>query len=110
VAADPGDAGRAALGLARLRGGQLGVRWAQAGLGLVGVLAEVGFEPVVRDGRVVLRNCPFHAVAVRQTALVCGLNHALLTGLVEGLGEGAVEPGPVARAGFCCVELTDQPR
>ena len=77
---------------------------------MVEVLAELGFEPVVQDGRVVLRNCPFHALAVRQTALVCGLNHAFVTGLVEGLGVGMVEPRLVPRPGFCCVELADHPR
>ncbi|MFF1696342.1 helix-turn-helix transcriptional regulator [Streptomyces sp. NPDC058257] len=50
-----------------------------------------------------MRNCPFHAVAERFPPLVCGMNLALLEGL---LGEG----GPVrarmdARPGECCVVL-----
>jgi predicted ArsR family transcriptional regulator len=110
VAADPADAGRAAARLARLRGREVGVRWGQADASLVELLTELGFEPVVQDGRMVLRNCPFHALAVRQTALVCGLNHAFVTGLVDGLGAGTVEPRLVPRPGFCCVELAEQPR
>ncbi|MFE5792094.1 helix-turn-helix transcriptional regulator [Streptomyces sp. NPDC056503] len=52
--------------------------------------------PVLR-----MRNCPFHAVAERFPPLVCGMNLALLEGLL-----GA--PGPVrarmdARPGECCV-------
>jgi predicted ArsR family transcriptional regulator len=110
VAADPAHAGRAAARLAHRRGRDLGVGWGQRDASVGELLAELGFEPVVQDGRVVLRNCPFHALAVRQTALVCGLNHAFVTGLVEGLGVGTVEPRLVARPGFCCVELTEQPR
>lgn len=57
-------------------------------------------------GRVVrMRNCPFHAVAERFPPLVCGMNLALLEGL---LGEG----GPVRarldpRPGECCVVVED---
>ncbi|MFJ4716022.1 helix-turn-helix transcriptional regulator [Streptomyces sp. NPDC088785] len=60
--------------------------------------AESAGSPVVR-----MRNCPFHAVAERFPPLVCGMNRALLEGLI---GEG----GPVrarmdARPGECCVVL-----
>ena len=85
-----------------------------AGLGGVGldeVLAGFGFEPERPDGAtVVLRNCPFHALAVRQTALVCGLNHAFLAGLVDGLGlAGGTDARLAPRAGACCVELVTRP-
>jgi predicted ArsR family transcriptional regulator len=96
--------------MAHRRGRDLGVRWGQRDASVSEVLAELGFEPVLTDGRVVLRNCPFHALAIRQTTLVCGLNHAFITGLAEGLGAGTVAPRLVARPGACCVELADQPR
>src|SRR5215207_7268490 len=61
---------------------------ARAALDLaVRVLTEHGYEPR-RDGeRVVLANCPFHALAEAQTQLVCHLNEALIGGLA-----GALEP------------------
>lgn len=71
--------------------------------GLVEVLAGQGYEPAPGDGRIALGNCPFHAVARDYPPLVCGMNLALIEGLVEELpGSGAVprmEPG----TGRCCV-------
>ncbi|MFD3324904.1 helix-turn-helix transcriptional regulator [Streptomyces sp. NPDC058701] len=48
-----------------------------------------------------MRNCPFHAVAERFPPLVCGMNLALLEGL---LGEdGPVRARMDPRPGECCV-------
>lgn len=57
--------------------------------------AEVA-APVVR-----MRNCPFHAVAERFPPLVCGMNLALLEGLLgaDGPVRARVDPRP----GECCV-------
>lgn len=72
--------------------------------GLVDHLREQGFEPY-DDGDVIrLRNCPFHHLARQHTELVCGMNLALLSGLVEGLSAGVrprLDPAP----GRCCVAL-----
>jgi predicted ArsR family transcriptional regulator len=72
----------------------------------VGLLRDVGFEPErERGGRVVLKNCPFDALARQSREVVCGMNLALVQGMVEGLGledaEVALEPAP----GRCCVVL-----
>ncbi|MEV7374872.1 helix-turn-helix domain-containing protein [Streptomyces sp. NPDC090301] len=48
-----------------------------------------------------LRNCPFHAVAERFPPLVCGMNLALLEGLLGT--DGAVRARMDARPGECCV-------
>jgi predicted ArsR family transcriptional regulator len=70
----------------------------------VAVLADNGYEPR-RDGdRIVMVNCPFHALAETHTSLVCRMNHALLGALAEGLEPGLaarLEPGPDR----CCVVL-----
>jgi predicted ArsR family transcriptional regulator len=89
---------------ARERGRSLG-RAAPAGEdGLVAALSEQGYEPQPREGSVVLRNCPFHALARGYPPLVCGMNLALLEGLVEGSGAAAVPR--IAPAGAdCCVVL-----
>ncbi|GAA4389485.1 helix-turn-helix domain-containing protein [Actinomadura verrucosospora] len=69
---------------------------------LAAVLADRGYEPVMDDDGAVLRmrNCPFHAVAEQFPPLVCGMNLALLEGLVEG-SRVRVRMDP--RPGWCCV-------
>jgi predicted ArsR family transcriptional regulator len=112
VAAEPGDAAGAAHRYAHQRGRDLGTRLRQGdpGVELVAVLEQLGFEPATDgDGRLLLRNCPFHALATRQTHLVCGLNHAFLTGLVAGLAATGMRPDLVPRPGACCVELVPGP-
>ncbi|MER6066188.1 transcriptional regulator [Streptomyces sp. NPDC001792] len=53
-------------------------------------------------GRVVrMRNCPFHAVAERFPPLVCGMNLALLEGLLGQDGPVGARMDP--RPGECCV-------
>jgi predicted ArsR family transcriptional regulator len=106
VAASPARAYEEALRLAQDRGRDLGTRLRLAGANVVGALADLGFEPDTGTGRVLLRNCPFHALAVRQTALVCGLNHRFVTGLLAGLDAPAVRADLTPRPGTCCVELS----
>lgn len=48
-----------------------------------------------------MRNCPFHAVAERFPPLVCGMNLALLAGLLGT--DGPVRARMEARPGECCV-------
>lgn len=50
-----------------------------------------------------MRNCPFHAVAERFPPLVCGMNLALLEGLLGA--DGAVRARMDARPGECCVVI-----
>ncbi|MFI0822068.1 helix-turn-helix transcriptional regulator [Streptomyces sp. NPDC021098] len=77
------------------------------------MLAARGYEPQLEDtegakeapgtaARVVrMRNCPFHAVAERFPPLVCGMNLALLEGLLGT--DGPVRARMDARPGQCCV-------
>ncbi|GAA2572482.1 MULTISPECIES: helix-turn-helix transcriptional regulator [Streptomyces] len=76
------------------------------------VLAVRGYEPHLEDveeatgaaARVVrMRNCPFHAVAERFPPLVCGMNLALLKGLLGA--DGPVRARMDARPGECCVVI-----
>jgi predicted ArsR family transcriptional regulator len=105
VAEDPTSARDAALDLARGRGAEAGAQLRGSGADLTAALAGLGFEPEVQPGRVLLRNCPFHALAARQTALVCALNHAFVAGLVEGLGATGTSAKLAPQAGACCVAL-----
>jgi predicted ArsR family transcriptional regulator len=73
----------------------------------LGMLRDRGFEPRLDpDGAVRLRNCPFRALAAEHPDLVCGMNLALVRGIVEGLGAAAggevlLDPAP----GLCCVAV-----
>lgn len=95
------------IGLAereRARRGRLG---AERALTLAGeVLEEYGFEPARESATCVrLLNCPFHPLAAKAPAMICGLNHAFLAGVVEGLNAPVIEAVLEPRAGECCVEL-----
>lgn len=72
---------------------------------LAEVLTGQGYEPVRREDRIELGNCPFHAVARDYPPLVCGMNLALLEGLVEGLGETGAVPRMDPAGGRCCVAI-----
>jgi predicted ArsR family transcriptional regulator len=70
------------------------------------LLRQHGYEPARAAGTVRLRNCPFHPLAGAAPELVCGLNHAFLAGVMEGLQAGASAEAVLApRKGACCVEL-----
>jgi predicted ArsR family transcriptional regulator len=77
------------------------------------LLEARGYEPY-RDGDVLrMRNCPFHALSERFPPLVCGMNLALLQGLLDGPESGAEGGAGVrvridARPGRCCT-VVEQP-
>ena len=71
------------------------------------VLSGRGFEPTrVGDG-LVLRNCPFDALAREHTSLVCGVNRDYVGGVLDGLGcahtSARLDPGPDR----CCVRVEE---
>jgi predicted ArsR family transcriptional regulator len=67
------------------------------------VLSARGYEPRA-DGAVLrLVNCPFHVLSERHPALICGMNLALLEGLVEDTDGVRVRMDP--RPGMCCVAV-----
>jgi predicted ArsR family transcriptional regulator len=107
IAAEPTDARAAAVDRAREVGRRLGADRPR-GKGLAAAssaLADLGFDPRP-DGpsAIVMDNCPFHSLAQHQPELICGLNVAFLTGLLEGLdvdAEAVLQPRP----GRCCVRL-----
>ncbi|MDQ4009011.1 MAG: transcriptional regulator, partial [Actinomycetota bacterium] len=76
---------------------------------VVRALERHGYEPRAEPAgsqRIVLANCPFHALAAEHRTLVCGMNLHLLDGVLDELGElvdlrACLEPAP----GRCCVVL-----
>ncbi|WP_409180899.1 helix-turn-helix transcriptional regulator [Amycolatopsis sp. VS8301801F10] len=65
------------------------------------VLAARGYEPRLDDDVLRLVNCPFHVLSQRHPGLVCGMNLALLEGLLEAAGGLRARMDP--RPGLCCV-------
>jgi predicted ArsR family transcriptional regulator len=68
-------------------------------------LGECGYEPRYDGSRVVMANCPFHRLARTHTALVCHMNLALVTGLVDAIAPRLLgvnlDPGEKR----CCVTV-----
>jgi predicted ArsR family transcriptional regulator len=107
-----GSARDAAMRIAAEEGRRLGRGFAKRGqhrdvAAAVDLLSELGFEPLIDgSGGVVLANCPFHALADSAPELVCGMNEALVHGLVAGLGIDDVEAMLAPADGRCCVVLS----
>lgn len=77
--------------------------------GLEGALDGTGYEPVVEDGEVRFRNCPFHALREQDRDMTCCLNLALVEGILEGAGAGAGQTARLApEEGYCCVRISTE--
>ena len=72
-------------------------------------LRERGYEPY-RDGQDLrLRNCPFHSVAREFPVVACGMNMALLEGLLAGSGLAETYTARIdPRPGECCVVIASR--
>jgi predicted ArsR family transcriptional regulator len=114
-ASRPGGSGASAEEVARTHGRRIGTA-AREELGarstvaarrsaLDGVLARFGYQPQEEGRDLQLRNCPFHALAVAHRSLVCGVNHAFLSGVLDGLDlprfQARLEPPETQ----CCVVI-----
>ena len=114
VEADRGGTSRAALrDAAQQFGAGLGERSRAADPAGEGTRQAVedalrghGFEPFQdEDGTIRLRNCPFHHLAAQHRDVVCGMNLALIEGLVAGLRASGLEPALHPQPGQCCVAI-----
>ena len=69
------------------------------------VLERLGYEPFRETGSICLSNCPFHALAEQSTATVCGMNLALIEGVLDGLRTKGVVAELAPAPGRCCVQI-----
>lgn len=77
--------------------------------GIDRALAATGYEPAVENGEIRFRNCPFHELRDQDRETTCGVNLALVEGMVEGAEEdhiSTLDP----EDGYCCVRLTPAAR
>lgn len=72
--------------------------------GIEGALAGTGYEPVVQDGDIRFRNCPFHVLRDQDRETTCGLNVALVEGMIESSGAD-LRAVFAPEEGYCCVRL-----
>lgn len=72
--------------------------------GLEAALIETGYEPVIQNGETRFRNCPFHVLRERDQETTCGINVALVEGMIESSGTDLVAVF-APEDGYCCVRL-----
>ena len=73
-------------------------------VGLDQALRETGYDPVIEEGEIRFRNCPFHALKTQDQRTVCNLNLGLVEGMLEGSDDGRsayLEPSEI----YCCVRV-----
>lgn len=101
AAADYGrDLGRESR---RRAGSRAGARRTSAAV--ESVLRDAGYVPFRRDGEIRLLNCPFHEIAQQHRQLTCGMNLALLQGLLAGAGASELSARLDPTPGLCCVAI-----
>jgi predicted ArsR family transcriptional regulator len=69
------------------------------------VLSRYGFAPYREGHDVRLGNCPFHSLAREHTGLACGMNLALIDGLLAGMQLSGTTARLDPRPEQCCVVL-----
>ena len=98
VGEDAGEAASAAAGNPRSRTGRRAA--------IVDALRDRGYEPFTDDdGDIRLRNCPYDALVDDHRPLVCGMNLALIDGVVHGAGGTGFAARLDTRPGLCCVAV-----
>lgn len=89
----------------QLAGGRRPATRAEAREEVVGILADLGFDPRADEPvtNVALTRCPLLEVARENTGVVCGVHRGLVRGALDQMGHGdqQVELFPFAEAGAC---------
>ena len=71
------------------------------------LLTAHGYLPQDTAAGIVLTNCPFHRLAEQFPPLICGMNLAMITGLLDGAGVAATWQARMEAApGRCCVVVS----
>lgn len=70
-------------------------------------LGSWGYLPDREGSTVILRNCPFHALAKQHTDLVCGMNLAAIEAIIEELPPARLAARLSPSSGRCCVTISE---
>ena len=73
-------------------------------VGLDQALRQTGYDPVMEEGEIRFRNCPFHILKTQDQRTVCNLNLGLVEGMLESSGDkrkAYLEPSET----YCCVRV-----
>jgi predicted ArsR family transcriptional regulator len=73
-------------------------------------LERCGYEPRYDRGSVVVANCPFHGLAQTHTELVCHMNLALVSGLVDAIAPRQLGVNLDPGENRCCVTVERRAR
>jgi predicted ArsR family transcriptional regulator len=96
---EAGEAASTAAGHPRSRTGRRAA--------ILTALRDRGYEPFTDDdGDIRLRNCPYHALVDEHRPLVCGMNLAIVEGVVDGVGGADLDARLDTQPGLCCVALS----
>ena len=95
----------AMLDALRTAAANAGARLAESAEDLPDALDRAGMEPVADGEDVVLGVCPFHALAEANQQIVCALNHSLVCGMAERVGDDPARVHLDPGAGHCCVRI-----
>jgi len=71
-------------------------------------LDQEGYQTRSDPAGLTLANCPFHALATEHTALICGMNLAIMEGLLDRLGGLGLAAVLDPAEGRCCVRLAER--
>jgi predicted ArsR family transcriptional regulator len=104
----PEAVARAAAAAGRRFGAQAKAA-AAAPVPVVVALASCGYEPRTSDERIVLANCPFHALTTVHRDLVCGMNLEFVRAVIDESGETSVDAVLDPAPDRCCVRLDSHP-
>ena len=74
---------------------------------LTSVLRDAGYAPFERNGELRMLNCPFHELAQRHRGVTCGMNLAMLQGLMAGAGLPPENARLDVQPGMCCVAVRE---
>ena len=101
---DPTGTVREAMNQAAYQAGQQACAGSDGNL--MAVLNGCDYEPKAdENGRIELRNCPFHALSQEHREVICALNLRLIQGVLDGGDEHDAEAKLVFRPGRCCVTI-----
>ncbi len=89
----------------RAAAARTGARLAETSADLVEALERLGMEPIADGPDRVLGTCPFHGLARGNPEIVCALNHSLVCGMAEAVGDDPARVRLDPGAGRCCVRI-----